>query len=582
MIKQNKIIRSISILRRIKLLVVLISIIPIVFISFFFYERTFNGIYETAKNYNIILMNTFKDNLNTSILQANTFSDELMILDSNRNLLNNYENMSDKEINNSILSLDNILRYKIWLLKNAAEVKFFTKDFTSAYSMKNVYRDSKSFEQDLLKIEAADNYELWFVSDTFEKPTIVNARKMLHPGTLEVFGYQLIYLYPSFLGDISIKSIFDNKGELFFIDSLNNVFLYDGKTLSRDNIEQNNLSFINGVRDSEKSDNVNIYKANKDNFICYSTNKKINWTIISKIPNKSLYKPAYSIFPIFVISCIILLFISLIFSKIIIKSIRDPLDKLMDSIEKASEKKFDIPFVDENTDELSYLGNAFNKIIIKTNSLVKQIEQEQDSIRKSEIRMLQAQINPHFLFNTLDSLKFAAIMSNAVSVSEGLSSLSKLLRNSIIKENAKITIREEINNIEDYLTIQKIRQGNIINFEYDIQENCLDMKIMKLLLQPIVENSVIHGINGSSELSIRLICRYINNNIVIKIVDNGIGFSQDENSTKKSYSFSRVGLNNVTERLYLEYKDKQLFKIKSIINKGTTVIIKYPGVIEDV
>jgi two-component system sensor histidine kinase YesM len=257
----------------------------------------------------------------------------------------------------------------------------------------------------------------------------------------------------------------------------------------------------------------------------------------------------------------------------------------MDSIGKASEKKFNIPILDGADDELSYLANSFNEIVINMGNLVKQIEKEQDLKRKAEIRMLQAQINPHFLFNTLDSLKFVAIMSNAFSVSEGLTSLSKLLRNSIVKENSKITIKEELANIENYLIIQKIRQGDIINFECNIQENCYDMKIMKLLLQPIVENSIIHGLSSSSNFSIKLICRCINNNIIIKIEDNGIGFEKDQEFTEKlnnCNSFSRVGLNNVKERLSLEYKDKQSFKIFSKKNKGTVVIIKYPEEINNV
>jgi two-component system sensor histidine kinase YesM len=530
-------------------------------------------------------MDSIKDSLDSSAILATTFSDELMILEANRNLLLNYSSMTETEKKIDIVNIDVKLKKQIWFLKNAVDVKLFTSDYVDVYSMNNIYVPQTSYDNDLMKIENCETYECWFVSYTYGKPAVVNARKIMHPGTLEVFGYQLIYIDPSFLGKISIEPIFDNKGELFISDGFNNTFRYNGQTFDTNRIDVNDRSIINKILDLDKNYEVKIFKENKDNFVCYSTNKRLNWTIISKIPNDSLYKSAYSIFPVFVICCIILLFLSYIISKIIIKSIQDPLDKLIFYIEQASEKKFNIPIVDEANDELSYLVHSYNKIVLNMGNLVKQIETEQDEKRDAEIRMLQAQINPHFLFNSLDSLKFAAIMSNAFSVSEGLSSLSKLLRSSIIQKNSSITIKEEIENIKNYLIIQKIRQGDVINFECDIQERCLDLKIMKLLLQPIVENSIIHGLDDSKMLSIKLICKSINGEVFIKIKDNGVGFKKNQLFDEKlngRNSFSGVGLNNVKERLSLEFKEKQFFKIFSKEGKGTVVIIKYPEEIKNV
>lgn len=210
-----------------------------------------------------------------------------------------------------------------------------------------------------------------------------------------------------------------------------------------------------------------------------------------------------------------------------------------------------------------------------------QIEQEQEDKRKAEIRLLQAQINPHFLFNTLDSLRFTAMMSRADTVSEGLSSLSHILRNSIIDDNSYITVSDEIRCIEDYIVIQKIRYGEFIELHKQIEPGTDDCLIMKFLLQPIVENSIIHGMQKKETLDITIQTERKDDQIEIIISDNGSGFDMDEKIDKetniiKSSKMSGIGLENVKQRLELEFRTEQSFTIHSEKGVGTTVTIRYP------
>ena len=194
---------------------------------------------------------------------------------------------------------------------------------------------------------------------------------------------------------------------------------------------------------------------------------------------------------------------------------------------------------------------------------------------------MQAQINPHFLFNTLDSLRFTAMMSHAETVSEGLSSLSHILRNSIIDDKSYVKITDEIKCIEDYIVIQKIRYGEFIELHKQIESDVADCLIMKFLLQPIVENSIIHGMQKKSSLVITIKARRIDEQVEIIVMDDGNGFDMNEKidqntNTIKSSKMSGIGLENIKQRLELEFRNEQRFSIHSKENCGTTVTIRYP------
>lgn len=207
------------------------------------------------------------------------------------------------------------------------------------------------------------------------------------------------------------------------------------------------------------------------------------------------------------------------------------------------------------------------------------VEKEQAEKRRAEIRMLQAQINPHFLFNTLDSLRFTSMMNNVPVVSEGLAALSHLLRSSILKDNSYTPLQREQQTVEDYLTLQRIRSCETIILKTDITEEAAKASVMRLLLQPIVENAVIHGIKENIPLTIRLNAWVQEETLNIIITDDGKGFDPEkagEDGVPKSSKMSGIGLHNVKDRLYLAYKDRQSFAINSVQGQGTEVKMTMP------
>lgn len=310
-------------------------------------------------------------------------------------------------------------------------------------------------------------------------------------------------------------------------------------------------------------------------FLSYLTVPALEATLVFIEPYTEMMKPLQSIFFGTLFGTILLLN----FSVIVIDSIDRPMNALVKSFGDAARVNFAVTQSDESRDELGILNQAFNEICAEMREALNKVEKEQAEKRRAEIRMLQAQINPHFLFNTLDSLRFTSMMNNVPVVSDGLAALSHLLRSSILKDNSYTPLHSELQTVEDYLTLQRIRCCETIVLKTEISEEAAKASVMRLLLQPIVENAVIHGIKENIPLTIRLKAWVGEETLYISIIDDGKGFDQEkagEDGVPKSSKMSGIGLHNVKDRLYLSYKDRQSFYIGSVQGQGTEVQMTMP------
>jgi len=310
-------------------------------------------------------------------------------------------------------------------------------------------------------------------------------------------------------------------------------------------------------------------------FLSYLTVPALEATLVFIEPYTEMMKPLQSIFFGTLFGTILLLN----FSVIVIDSIDRPMNALVKSFGDAARVNFAVTQSDESRDELGILNQAFNEICAEMREALNKVEKEQAEKRRAEIRMLQAQINPHFLFNTLDSLRFTSMMNNVPVVSDGLAALSHLLRSSILKDNSYTPLHSELQTVEDYLTLQRIRCCETIVLKTEISEEAAKASVMRLLLQPIVENAVIHGIKENVPLTIRLKAWVGEETLYISIIDDGKGFDQEkagEDGVPKSSKMSGIGLHNVKDRLYLSYKDRQSFSIGSVQGQGTEVQMTMP------
>lgn len=231
-------------------------------------------------------------------------------------------------------------------------------------------------------------------------------------------------------------------------------------------------------------------------------------------------------------------------------------------------------------DEMGKLTETIDTMVEQLKHLIYRVESEQQAKRDAELKMLQAQINPHFLFNTLNSLKWSAMMSGNDAVSQGIESLSELLRNTILVKEELIPLEKEIENLLHYATIQRIRYGDSFKLNCSMSDAELyGCFVPKFILQPIVENSILHaGGDDGRRVGIWVDGFREGPYLRIRIVDDGKGFDMDDVQTREAShaKLSGIGIANVDERIRIHFGSDYGLRTRSAPQQGTETVITLP------
>lgn len=281
------------------------------------------------------------------------------------------------------------------------------------------------------------------------------------------------------------------------------------------------------------------------------------------------------------------LFICLLLAFVFSRNISHPIQTLVQSMKKVESGDLTVRTEYRRWDELGLLGKSFNNMVIRLQELLDNIVEKQRQLRRSELRALEAQINPHFLYNTLDSIKWLAKLNQVPEISTIATQLGKLLRTSISCEDELITVEESLKNIKSYLEIQKIRYHDKFEVLIDIDPESYGYRIPKLILQPIVENAIYHGLDnkaGNGNLLIK--GQMIAETLVFEISDDGIGIEAEKVKSINSGNDLRstrqsIGIQNVNRRIKLYYGEEFGITIQSQLGEGTTVVLRMPAVLEN-
>ena len=267
-----------------------------------------------------------------------------------------------------------------------------------------------------------------------------------------------------------------------------------------------------------------------------------------------------------------------------ISLIMDPIQKLRDSMKKVQEGDFSVSdVVVDSKNEIGSLTKSFDVMTHKIHELMEQNVHEQEEKRKSELKALQSQINPHFLYNTLDSIIWMAEGKKNEEVVLMTASLARLLRQSISNEDEVVPIANEVEYARGYLTIQKMRYKDKLEFQIDVDSSILYIPLIKLVLQPIIENAIYHGLKYKESKGLLIVKGFMKDgNAVLQIIDDGVGMDEETlahiyDRHKVNYHSNGVGVYNVQKRLKLYYGDDYGITYESEKGKGTTATITIPG-----
>lgn len=286
-----------------------------------------------------------------------------------------------------------------------------------------------------------------------------------------------------------------------------------------------------------------------------------------------------------VVGMLLLLVLILYYSIRVARRITQPIGALAQKAEQLGNGDFSAQPIQATSAEIQMLDKGFNEMVSRINTLIEKQIADQKELHRAELELLQAQINPHFLYNTLDSIVILAESNRNDDVIKMVTSLSVFFRNSLNKGQDMITLRAEKDQVTSYLQIQQIRYSDIMEYEIDIPEELLSYTIPKLVIQPLVENALYHGTkNKRGRGHIRIQGESQGDDFLIKVMDDGAGMTQQQLTALQAGVYenrhSGLGLVNVHQRVKLYCGEAYGLSFESVLGEGTTVSLKLPKIIQ--
>ncbi|XID92937.1 sensor histidine kinase [Paenibacillaceae bacterium WGS1546] len=403
------------------------------------------------------------------------------------------------------------------------------------------------------------------------------SREIRSPDNTKGLGILLVDLNFSVISDILNGIELGKRGYVYIIDRSGRVVYHPQQQLLYSNLKtemiDEALVLDNGSFITDEGGQSRIYTVQDSGFGW----KIVGVSYVSELVNNK-GEMQTSFFTLGGISLVVALLLSFLLSR----NLTGPIHRMQKHMSEVEKGNFDIQVPVDSTREIGMLARAFNLMVVRIRELMAQVVKEQEFKRKSELNALQAQINPHFLYNTLDSIVWMAENDKSAEVVRMTSALARLFRASISKGSELVPIRNEIEHISNYLTIQKMRYRDKLDFRIDVDDAIKGNLTLKVLLQPLVENAIYHGIkNKYGTGAIRITGEREGEAIVLRVNDNGVGMDEE---TRKSLLTPAaeakpgkgVGLMNVHERIRLYFGKNYGLTIDSEPDEGTTVTVKFP------
>ena len=312
-----------------------------------------------------------------------------------------------------------------------------------------------------------------------------------------------------------------------------------------------------------------------------------DWLFCALVNDTDIYRNINGMMKGLLGMCLFLLVSSVFLGILLARSVEKPIQCLQGRMDQVERGNMNAYFDRRTKDEIYYLGVSYNRMLDQINKLIGRIYEEQKLKRKSELQVLQGQIKPHFLYNTLDNLKWMAKQYGAEDIAKTITSLSTFFRVFLSEGEEEITLEQEFRHTRSYLEIQQMRYKQLLTFEMDLEDDIRDQRIIKIIVQPLVENAIYHGIKNKRDRG-RILVRGFRRDDRIRIVvqDDGIGMKPEKlaellSSLDSEDRNGHYGVRNIRERLRLAYGEQTSFMIESVFEEGTVVTLEIPLQQED-
>lgn len=369
-------------------------------------------------------------------------------------------------------------------------------------------------------------------------------------------------------------------GYCFIMDEAGNIVYHPQQQLIYSGIKEESTDQISSLADGSYVFSDTIYSIRSV--------KNCNWRIVGvSFVDELVTQKVTSMTRIMILLTALVLLVALLIGRIFAGMVSAPADRLVEamrSFEKDAEN-FSYEEVEKTGGprEIDEISESFGHLVGRVQELMEQVRNEEISLRKTELNALQAQINPHFLYNTLDSIAWMCEEGRTQEAVVMVNALARLFRISISKGHELIPIERECQHAESYLKIQKFRYKNRFSYQFDVQPECMQYLCNKITLQPIIENAIYHGLDMADEGLITIRVKEDGEDIVMSVEDNGVGMSGElcsEILKREPGDKGGIGIKNVNDRIRIYFGEKYGLTIFSVPDEGTRVDIRMPKVLE--
>lgn len=522
------------------------------------------------------------------------------ILSSSKQLLNNYETYFE-----TVISVSNSIEAKVENEDLVTNPKSTISFFDTLLVLKNEIIDTSVYSLDGVPLVSNTSYnptivgnnDRWFQvaienqiinnfskvdskdgsSYSFTLSKYVTFNKSESKGVLKItfdFSKVVSLISQSDLGSFGHISVFDKNYNVVYSNALSNFLLAE----------------LDPVKSLVIGHEI-IYVNNHSFYLFSSTITNTTWTLSIFTSYDQINQVVMTFLYIITFSALGIIIVFIILMILVASSVTHPIRELQEEMTKVENLNYE-----ENSNKLIYgskevmdLDKSFRQMMKRIRELASNILNEQENRRKSELKALQNQINPHFLYNTLDSIIYLIDRGETLKAEDMIVALSKFFRLSISRGKNIIPLMDEVEHARNYLLIQKMRFGDNFSYEIDINEQLKQYYVIKLILQPIIENALVHGLKNNEEGGKIVLKGYLENDLIrFDISDSGYGILPNKieeiyASFTDDNSNNGVGIKNVFQRIRIYYGNEAKIQIKSKLDKGTCISIFIPtkGAVND-
>lgn len=525
-------------------------------------------------------MQVIENNMDRLISSVNDYSRIISYSDSVQNALKD-ESVTDyiniQELQDAVIRMASSCEgiSSVYLLNNKGEA-YIAGNIYEGKSIKEQLQNSTWF-QDALKQDS--NYSINSEIITYEntsntrRKSVSFLRVINNLETLESMGLLVI--------NIPYEKVEETYRSVGISDGLKTMVLDKNGDIVASSIEDSELEekILSADLQGEKGE----YAILDHNGTRYKVGEVVaadgEWKIVSAISRTETLSVMrkYTLFYVLIMALGIALCI--LGTSFITQRISVPLQNILASMKKVEQGKFERIKPVQVNQEMNQLQEKYNQMLDDTENLMEQKVEEQRQRRKYELSLLQMQIRPHFLYNTFDSVCALAMMGRTDDVYTMMQALGQYYRNSLHKGQEVITVKEELNIVENYLIIQSYRYDDVFQVVYDVDESVREVPMLKLVLQPLVENSIYHGFRENDlQGTITIRAKDAGDFVKLQVGDDGIGMSEEKLAqiVSEKDASKRFGLHGTVQRIKLYYDNQDLVKIDSKIGEGTVITILLP------